>query len=343
MAEESKISWTHGTFNPWWGCTKVSPACDACYAERDSQRFAPGLWGKAAPRRFFGDKHWNEPLRWNAKAQREGRPFRVFCASMADVFEDRRDLDAPRERLWDLIERTPFLTWLILTKRADLMTRLAPERWAAAWPTNVWAMTTVEDQKRADQRIPHLLKVPAVVRGLSVEPIVGPVDLTRYLNPRWACSGCGYRTNENVGRCYGYCQDSSGKSCDAVACPGCRKFHYWTGSVSRIHWVITGGESGPTSRPMHPDWARKLRDDSIAAGAAFHIKQWGEWAPDYYAAHVEEPRLVGNDCWWNLAGGHGFHGERVVRMIRVGKKMAVRTLDGRIWDEYPTPKMAVAG
>ncbi len=116
MAKNSQIEWTHHTFNPWWGCTKVSSACDNCYAELWAKRMGHQLWGTAAPRRFFGDKHWQEPLMWNEEAGLASRRERVFCASMADVFE-RSDLDAQRARLWQLIQSTPNLDWLLLTKR----------------------------------------------------------------------------------------------------------------------------------------------------------------------------------------------------------------------------------
>lgn len=321
MAKESAISWTHGTFNPWWGCTKVSPGCDACYAERDSARFAPGLWGKTAPRRFFGDKHWNEPRRWNDAARRSGKPFRVFCASMADVFEDRRDLDDSRRRLWDLIEATPFLTWLLLTKRPELMTTLAPARWAGAWPGNIWAMTTAESQVWADRRIPHLLKVPAAVRGLSIEPMVGPVTLRPYFN-QTACH-----------------------------------------PKPVLNWVIVGGESGPTSRPMHPAWAQRLRDECQAAGVAYHVKQWGEWKPIGQMADGEydrdcvrygldedgkrdEFKPLGpkfEECTLQLDGSVEFaFPEGAMTMVRVGKKAAGRTLDGKVWDEYPQGQAVTA-
>ena len=182
MAENSKIEWTTHTFNPWWGCTKVSAACDNCYAETLATRFDTA-WGKDAARKFFSDKHWSEPLKWQRKAERgsteEERHPRVFCASMADVFEDNDTLIAERERLWRLIEATPNLIWLLLTKRPHLMTRFAPADWAGGWPPNIWAMTTVEDQTWADARIPWLMKVPAVVRGLSMEPLFGGVTLPK--------------------------------------------------------------------------------------------------------------------------------------------------------------------
>lgn len=207
MGQESKIAWTDATFNPWWGCVKVSPGCESCYAETFSKRLGLKVWGPMAERRFFGDKHWNEPLKWNKSALTSGKPFRVFCASMADVFEDRRDLDTHRERLFKLIGMTPALTWLLLTKRPENMLRLAPESWTRRWPDNAWAMATVENQEQAEKRIGHLWKVAATVRGISYEPALGPLDLglspayidwvicggesgvnARPMNPEWARS-----------------------------------------------------------------------------------------------------------------------------------------------------------
>lgn len=120
MARNSPIEWTHHTFNPWWGCAKVSPACAHCYAEKWARRVGLSLWGEEVPRRFFGDRHWREPIVWNAEAQRAGCKRRVFCASMADVFEPRKELEPWRLRLWSLIECTPWLDWLLLTKRPEL-------------------------------------------------------------------------------------------------------------------------------------------------------------------------------------------------------------------------------
>src|SRR5690348_736847 len=177
MGEGTKIQWTDHSFNPWWGCTRVSPGCEHCYAEAFAKRTGLG-WGVAAERRFFGDKHWNEPRRWNAAAEKEGRRHRVFCASMADVFEDRPELAPWRERLWDLIDETPWLDWQLLTKRPENVNRLVTPAWhTGAWPENVWLGTTVEDQRRAEERIPELLNCAAKVRFLSCEPLLGPVDL----------------------------------------------------------------------------------------------------------------------------------------------------------------------
>ena len=179
MAKNSTIEWTDHTFNPWWGCVKVSPACKHCYAHTWSNRFGLQLWGGNADRRFFSDSHWREPLRWNAEAARDGMRRRVFCASMADIFEVRSDLNQWRERLWKIIESTPALDWLLLTKRPEQVGRKVP--WGDSWPKNVWLGTTVENQKYAERRIPILLKYPATVRFVSCEPLLGPLNLSRWL------------------------------------------------------------------------------------------------------------------------------------------------------------------
>lgn len=179
MAKYSSIEWTNHTFNPWWGCTKVSPGCKNCYAEAFSRRVGQQVWGHRADRRFFGDAHWREPLKWNAEAVRDGIHRRVFCASMADVFEHRAELTPLRERLWRLIAETPALDWLLLTKRPENVSRFVP--WKDAWPSNVWAGVTAENQRWADRRIPLLLNIPAAVRFVSCEPLLGRLDLTSWL------------------------------------------------------------------------------------------------------------------------------------------------------------------
>ena len=167
---------------------KVSPACKHCYAESWSKRVGQQVWGVGSDRRFFGEKHWSEPLRWNLDAKNSGKRARVFCASMADVFEDRRDLDVWRSRLWDLIAATPYLDWLLLTKRIETVMRLAP--WGERWPENVWLGTTVEDQRRAAERLPVLQEIRAIVRFISAEPLLDAVDLTPWLpSLDWVITG----------------------------------------------------------------------------------------------------------------------------------------------------------
>lgn len=175
MGETTKISWTDHTFNPWIGCTKVSAGCANCYAEALDGRWGHDSWGPGKPRRRTSASNWNEPIKWNAKAKAAGRRARVFCASLADVF----DAEAPEgalEDLWTLIRLTPSLDWLLLTKRPERIRASLPKDWGAGYP-NVWLGTSVENQAAADERIPVLLGVPARVRFLSCEPLLGPVSI----------------------------------------------------------------------------------------------------------------------------------------------------------------------
>ncbi|MBX3209616.1 MAG: phage Gp37/Gp68 family protein [Labilithrix sp.] len=184
MAAKSNIEWTDHTFNPWWGCDKVSDACKHCYADTFSRRVGhgmskPALWGPGSTRQLASDKTWAEPAKWDAAAKAAGTRARVFCASMADVFEDRPELQPERERLFDLVEQTPSLDWLLLTKRPEHVASMAA-RWSVNWPLNVWLGTTAENQAMADLRIPLLLSVPARLHFVSVEPLLGAVDLSAY-------------------------------------------------------------------------------------------------------------------------------------------------------------------
>ena len=190
MAQFSSIEWTDHTFNPWWGCTKISPACDNCYAETWARRLGFDIWTHGRPRRFLSDSYWKQPHRWNDNAVKNGLRARVFCASMADVFEWHRGLQPWRERLWRLIEETQNLDWLILTKRPHLAARLAP--WDDDWPDNVWLGTTVENQRWAEKRLPKLSRIPATIRFLSCEPLLGPVDLGPWMSHgdiHWVIAG----------------------------------------------------------------------------------------------------------------------------------------------------------
>jgi protein gp37 len=171
MGESSKIEWCHHTFNPWWGCTKVSQACKSCYAEAWAKRTGHDIWGEDKPRRFFGEKHWREPLKWNREALAAGERRRVFCASMADVFENRRDLDVWRAKLWALIIDTPGLDWMLLTKRPENCGRLFPrDWWIKGLPDNIWLGCTFDDEGPA--RADVLTGCTARVKFLSVEPLI---------------------------------------------------------------------------------------------------------------------------------------------------------------------------
>jgi protein gp37 len=178
MGKNSDIEWTHHTFNAWWGCDKVSPACVNCYAETWAKRTGFDIWGKTSVRRVFGESHWKEPVKWNLEAGKRGVKERVFCSSMADVFEDRPELKAEREKLWELIKSTPNLIWLLLTKRPQNILKMAPWAKDNVWPENIWLGATVENQAWAEKRLPHLLKHKSAVRFLSCEPLLGALDLS---------------------------------------------------------------------------------------------------------------------------------------------------------------------
>lgn len=175
MTEFSRIEWTDHTFNSWWGCSRVSPACRFCYADTQAARYGHDVWRRNGPRRMLSDANWAKPYKWNRDAERAGTPLKVFCASMADVFEAHPDVVEARERLWQVIDDTPWLRWQLLTKRPENVADMAP--WGNSWPDHVWLGTSVENQRFAGQRIPILLDIPAKVRFLSCEPLLGPLNL----------------------------------------------------------------------------------------------------------------------------------------------------------------------
>ena len=189
MGANSKIEWTTHTFNPWWGCTKVSEACKHCYAEAWAKRVGQDVWGPKPERRQLSEAHWRQPLKWNRDAAGAKERPQVFCASMADVFEDRDELIPLRDRLFDLIEATPNLDWLLLTKRPQNVKAMA--RWDQDWPANVWLGTTVELQTRADELLPFLAAIPAKVRFISAEPLLGPLEIESWLGTSidWVITG----------------------------------------------------------------------------------------------------------------------------------------------------------
>jgi protein gp37 len=303
--KDSKIEWTDHSFNPWIGCTRVSPGCQHCYAETMmADRYKKVKWGPQGVRVRTSTDYWKQPARWNRQAAADGVRRRVFCASLADVFEDkadqREDMDEWRLGLWNLILATPYLDWLLLTKRPENVDAMIPRgSMRQRYPANVWIGTSVEDQRRADERIPHLLAIPAAVRFLSVEPLLGPVDLSP-----WFGLAEGYEWRDCL------CDEIDPSDQPCLTCEG----RLVLGQGSGIHWVIVGGESGPNARPMHPTWARSLRDQCQAAGVPFFFKQWGEYGPC-----TEIPGQAADpDC-----------------MFRFGKKLAGRLLDGREWNEFP--------
>ena len=318
MAENTAISWTDHTFNPWIGCTKVSPACDHCYAEAWDKRYGGDRWKPGAERAITSPANWKKPRKWNAAAERAGVRHKVFCASLADVF-DNKVPEFWRGMLWDLIRETPALDWLLLTKRPQNIEKMLPQHWGIGWP-NVWLGTTVENQTEAERRIPALLSIPARVRFLSCEPLLGPVDLRSIGDWNTVFDPLlGERRFDGVGPFFP--------------------------DGARIHWVIAGGESGPGARPSHPDWFRALRDQCADTGTAFHFKQWGDWFPGEIEPNDGGVPGVGRfiacpdiehdpsaDDWegrWKLSRDSG------ASMLRVGKKTAGRMLDGVTHDGFP--------
>ncbi len=253
MAEKTGIAWCKSTFNPWIGCTKISPGCDHCYAETmDKRAIFDGVthWGAGVPRKRTSEANWHAVRCWNKLAPNTefaGRKgfWPVFCASLADIFDN----EVPREwrmDLFKLIAETPNLTWLILTKRiGNVMQMCSSDGLMFDQLTNVWLGATVVNQEEVDRDIPKLLKIPAKVRFLSMEPLLGPVSF------RWA---------------------------HWLALSRTRPTDEYDG-LRLIDWVIVGGESGTKARPMHPDWARSLRNQCAAAGVPFFFKQWDGKTP----------------------------------------------------------------
>ena len=274
MGANSKIEWTDHTFSPWTGCTKVSPACDHCYAEGWAKRSGHVEWGSGQPRRRTSDANWLMPLKWNREAERTGVRPRVFCASLADVFDNAVDPQW-REDLFDLIAATPNLDWLLLTKRIGNVGNMLPVPFDfdKHFP-NVWLGATVVNQEEADRDIPKLLDVPARVRFLSMEPLLGPVDLRALQYGEGEIDALKPYQWEDVIAAW---RDTTPEWVE--------DFEDWFGVTlndglsgpmhAALDWVIVGGESGHGARPMSPDWARSIRDQCEEAGVALFVKQMG--------------------------------------------------------------------
>jgi protein gp37 len=271
MGESTAIEWCDHTFNAWWGCTKVSIACNNCYAETWAKRTGfPGLWGVDAGRRTFGEGHWFEPVKWDLAATATGNRPRVFCNSMADVFDNHEGVTEARARLWNLIKATQQLDWLILTKRIGNVSRMLPEDWDDGYP-NVWLGISVANQVEADRDIPKLLEIPAAVRFLSCEPLLGPIDLHSF--QKGCCTYCGGAGEVMVAVPATTVWDTD--DVDIERCLECGGTGLWQDNPG-LDWVIVGGESGARSRPMHTDWALSLGAECRSQGIAFFMKQLSE-------------------------------------------------------------------
>lgn len=304
MADTTAIEWCDSTFNPWIGCTKVSPACDDCYAARSTPARTLGIqWGPHAERRRTAPSTWKQPKAWERQHAdffaQHGRRRRVFCASLADVFDNQVPVQW-RMDLFSLIAETPHLDWLILTKRIGNVMPLSSgdSLMFDMLGRNVWLGATVCNQAEADRDIPKLLAVPARVRFLSIEPMLEFIELGL--------------------RCENWSDDVvMDPETGAYEC--CRACDH-TGMGNAIDWVICGGESGQHARPMRADWARDLRDQCRRAEVAFLFKQWGEWLPAGQdgAPDRDMQEVNASDA-----------------PLRVGKAAAGRLLDGRTHDEFP--------
>lgn len=340
MSDNSSIEWTDATWNVVTGCVEVSPGCDHCYAKTFAERWrgVPGHHFEQGFDVVLRPERLDLPLRWK-------KPRRVFVNSMSDLFHEA----VPDEFIVEVFARmwwSPAHTFQVLTKRHGRMRSLVPRIEAhlrererdltlvdcptpLVWPLpNVWLGVSVENQQWADIRIPALLDTPAAVRWISAEPLLGPVDLSRWLvsRPAWGpeypepTSPMGLLVQDLV-------------------------------DVPALSWVVAGGESGPGARPMHPDWARGLRDQCTSASVPFFMKQFGQYAP-------VEDRPDGRDVWVALDGstrpylyddgftrtsGGDFRSGDEVLVRRWGSKHAAgRLLDGREWNEYPTVEPAVS-
>lgn len=315
----NKIEWTDQTWNPIIGCSKVSPGCDNCYAERMAKRLAcmgktqyqnviDGYWdgNKAVTQGWNGNTNLVEsalekPLHWK-------KPRKIFVCSMSDLFHESVPFTWI-EKVMSVIEECPQHTFQLLTKRPHIMAEYfngLGKRFELSHLSNLWLGTTCENQEMADKRIPVLLKIPAAKRFVSVEPMLGPVRVDYY------------STNFTTGEC------------------------------TLLDWIICGGESGPGARPMHPDWARGLRDQCKEAGVPFMFKQWGEWMPVHQTNWVCCTQTSRTSKQYGpiyelcdpkdkiiATGPTHWLGANKGDVIRVGKKKAGRLLDGVEHNEFP--------
>jgi protein gp37 len=253
MGKDTKISWTRSTFNPWWGCTKVAPECKECYAAAFDHRVGGDHWGPGKPRRTFGEKHWQEPYRWDAEAKAEGCEggdgrWTVFEGSMCDVMDDEAPA-AERSRHWKMIRETPHLTHLLLTKRPENFAKYLPDDWGEGYP-NVWIGTSAGTKESAEKNLPHLARTRARLRFVSGEPLLEAVDFRQVLF------------------------DDECPVCGGLGCRICKHTKViQRAAIDRIDWIIVGGESGHRRRPMELDWVRSIRDQCADNAIAFFYKQ----------------------------------------------------------------------
>lgn len=314
MGKNSKIEWTHATWNPWYGCKKISPGCQHCYMYREMTRY-----NTFDPYTVTRSKTtFRNPLKWK-------EPQLVFTCSWSDFFI--QDADAWRAEAWEIIRQTPHLIYQILTKRPENIPDRLPDDWGSGYP-NVYLGVSVEN---ADYlwRILCLYRIPATLYWVSLEPLLGPLNITPWLGYLWECPVCGYSWDQE--RCLA-------RPPGITKCKRCYAKDVTYSDVQLIRkglqGVVAGGESGPNARVSHPEWFRSIRDQCQEAHIPFHFKQWGAWCPvsyyelpDKYLTASSEVVKLSRDRLQRISAD--------CLMGKVGKEKAGRLLDGREWNEIP--------
>lgn len=323
----TKIEWVDKVWNPVTGCTKISPGCQNCYAERMAKRLR-GRCGYPADDPFKVTLHpdrLDQPLHWK-------KPSKIFVCSMGDLFH----LNIRYKwlsKLWKIMSACQEHVFIILTKRPERMLTFVDEYKAEMnfyneQHSNLWLGVTAENQEQADKRIPILLQIQATVRFVSIEPMLGTINLDNYLY-KYFCVACGWKGKKP----HTEVVSNGVKRIDCHYCPECNTAIEGDGNVIKqptLDWVIVGGETGPKARPMHPDWARSVRDQCVAARVPFWFKQWGEWRPGaYYYGKTLKP----GSCFIDKNNGNKIFlaGNRF--LCKVGKKVAGNLLDGKVWNQ----------
>lgn len=313
MGKNSKIEWCDHTWNPWYGCKKVSTGCKNCYMYRDMQRtpFDPHIVTRAKPTTFRKPLNWKEPAK-------------VFTCSWSDFFV--KEADPWREKAMEIIANTPHLTYQILTKRPERILEWLDD---ACWPVsgcpiselpkNVWIGISAENQKEYERRVPYLLEIKASVRFVSLEPLLGQIDIDSIINP--GTKVYDWHDNDHGDDNY-WCQWCGGLV-DFTRNPSheCHDPHIG------IDWIIVGGESGTNARPMHPNWVRSIRDKCIELEIAFFFKQWGAWIPANNYSPFYNPQAADKSRQFKFDDNQF--------MVRFDKKTNGCFIDGRTWSEMP--------
>ncbi len=292
MSANSKIEWTDHTFNVAWGCVKASPGCDNCYADRDARRYGFQIWGPGADRRTFGEKYWAQPLKWNAEAIKAGVRRRVFCSSMTDLFLNDATIDAEREKLWPLIERTPNLDWQLLTKHPERFKSQLP----ATLPANAWLGVSIETADYA-WRADMLREASAAVRFLSLEPLLGHIPAIIMRDMDWVI--CGGESGPGARPMHPAWAESIRDDCQAMGIPFLfKQWGSWAyGSrADGTHLLKTDGTlvdrktctqrtdlgyGGFRDEDLidrgHRGWVRVRKMDKVLAGRDLDGRTWDEY------------------------------------------------------------------